>query len=172
MGVRAASHTPSRRVKAKQLALTIPGTTVAVGGDDEWIFRMRVPRKGDQTHFNLSLWDTQESVAGNQMPGYFAAILRATQDEGALQLCPQIPQLREQANLQHRFQISHTRRPAGATLEADDALHGGHMPMPPLPHIVFQVHQFLGELVQIPVLFWIRVDGAPRCHHRLIFRIR
>ena len=82
MGVRAASHTPSRRVKAKQLALTIPGTTVAVGGDDEWIFRMRVPRKGDQTHFNLSLWDTQESVAGNQMPGYFAAILRATQDEG------------------------------------------------------------------------------------------
>ena len=81
MGVRAASHTPSRRVKAKQLALTIPGTTVAVGGDDEWIFRMRVPRKGDQTHFNLSLWETQESVARNQM-GNFAAILRVTQDEG------------------------------------------------------------------------------------------
>ena len=40
---------------------------------------------------------------------------------------------------------------AGAALEADHALHGGHVPVAPLAEIVFEVHKFFGQLVQVPV---------------------
>src|SRR6185295_3634563 len=67
-----------------------------------------------------------------------------------LELRSQIPQLREQADVEQLSEIRDTRRPAGARLPADDTLDGRHVAEAPLPEEVLEVDQLLPELVEIP----------------------
>jgi hypothetical protein len=71
------------------------------------------------------------------------------------------PDLREQHHIQHLAQVAHAAGAAGAALEADDPLHGGDMAEAPEAEGVFQVGEFLAQLVQVPVLLRVAVDGQP-----------
>jgi hypothetical protein len=78
-----------------------------------------------------------------------------------------LPDLGEQHHLQHLAQVAHAAGAAGAALEADDALHRGDVAEAPEPERVFQVREFLAELVQVPVLLAGRGRPPARPARRL-----
>src|SRR3954466_4119300 len=72
------------------------------------------------------------------------------------------PELREKHHIQHAAQVVHARGAAGAALEADDPLHRGRMAEAPLAERVFEIHQLLRELVELPMLLGVPIDLHPR----------
>src|SRR5437868_2912305 len=75
---------------------------------------------------------------------------------------PSSPQLGKQHRLQQAAQVIHPRGAAGAALEADDTLHGGGVAEAPLAKGILQVHQFLGQLVELPMPVGMAIDLDPR----------
>lgn len=78
----------------------------------------------------------------------------------------EVPQLGEQHDIEHLTQIRRVRRPARALLHADDALHRRHIAEAPLPEHVFEIDEFFGHFIKLPVRFRIAIDGEPRRFHR------
>mmetsp|Transcript_670 Transcript_670/g.1490 ORF Transcript_670/g.1490 Transcript_670/m.1490 type:complete len:217 (+) Transcript_670:452-1102(+) len=85
-----------------------------------------------------------------------------------LELRAQGPQFREQHHIQHLAQVADAAGAAGAALEADDAFHRRYMAEAPEPEGVFQVHQLLAHLVEIPVRLRVAVDGQPGLFDALV----
>ncbi len=84
---------------------------------------------------------------------------------GDSQTRAQFPDLRKQHHIQHAPQIAHAARAASAPLEADHALHRGHVAEPPEAEGIFQVRELLAQLVQVPVALRIAIDGKPGGFH-------
>src|SRR5690349_9742736 len=86
----------------------------------------------------------------------------------ALELGARPPELGEEDHVQHAAQVVHAGGAAGAALEADDALHGRRVAETPLPEGVLEVHELLGELVELPVALGAAVDLHPRLAHGFV----
>ena len=80
---------------------------------------------------------------------------------GYLQNCPQRPDFGKQHHVEHFPQIAHAASAARTSLEADYALHSGDMAKTPKPEGVFEVGQFLGQLVQVKELLGVAVGHQP-----------
>nr|GEU28320.1 hypothetical protein [Tanacetum cinerariifolium] len=75
---------------------------------------------------------------------------------------------REQHHVQHLAQVIDAVRAAGAGLEANHALHRGHVAEAPQAKRGFQVHQLFGQLVQRPVCARVPVHGGPGGLDRIV----
>src|SRR5690606_16009673 len=82
------------------------------------------------------------------------------------------PDLREEADIDHALQIADAAGAARAALESDDPLDRHTVAEAPGLELVLEVHQALGQLVEIPVALGIPVDLGPRRAHRLVRRAR
>src|SRR5882762_7698457 len=74
---------------------------------------------------------------------------------------PDLPQLRKELELQRLGEIGNAAGAAGAGLVADDALDGFQVMAAPQLEIVVEVHQALGELVQVPARITVVVHAEP-----------
>jgi hypothetical protein len=62
-----------------------------------------------------------------------------------------MPEFGEELGLEHPLEVAYAPRPPGPPLEADDALHGGHVVEAPAAEIVLEVDELLGQLVELPM---------------------
>src|SRR5213082_3287484 len=74
---------------------------------------------------------------------------------------PDLPQLRKELELQRLGEIGNAAGAAGAGLVADDALDGFQVMAPPQLEVVVEIHQALGELVQVPARFRVVIHAEP-----------
>src|SRR5690606_9658964 len=74
------------------------------------------------------------------------------------QRSPHSPDFGEQHDIQHFAQVADPSRPTCAALEADNAFNRGDMTETPKPEGVFNVGQFLTELVQITMRMRVTVN--------------
>jgi MFS family permease len=85
---------------------------------------------------------------------------------GLLQQRADLPQLREEAALEHPAEIGDPGGAAGAALHADNPLHRLDVSEAPLLEGILEVDQLLGQLVEIPVPGGVAIDGEPGVAHR------
>src|SRR5579883_761557 len=81
---------------------------------------------------------------------------------------PEIPQLREEPELQEPAEIGDAFGAAGARLAADDALDGRDMAEAPLAEEILEIDQLLAELVDVPMAFGVAIGGDPRRLDRFV----
>src|SRR5256714_11440 len=78
---------------------------------------------------------------------------------------PDLPQLRKELELQRLGEIGNAAGAAGAGLVADDALDGLQVMAAPQLEVVVEIHQALGELVQVPARFRVVIHAEPGASH-------
>src|SRR2546430_10922574 len=78
---------------------------------------------------------------------------------------PDLPQLRKELELQRLGEIGNATGAAGAGLVADDALDGLQVMAAPQLEVVVEIHQSLGELVQVPARFRVVIHAEPGAGH-------
>ena len=72
-----------------------------------------------------------------------------------------MPKLWEQLYFQHPAQILDPGCAARATLESDDAFNRCDVVKSPAAEIIFEINEFLGQFIGLPMGFGITVDGFP-----------
>ena len=72
-----------------------------------------------------------------------------------------MPKLGEKLDREHLLEIVDPARPAGAALEADDALDRSDMVEPPAAKVVLEIDEFFGKLIKPPMRFRRAVDLGP-----------
>src|SRR5438105_3020535 len=78
------------------------------------------------------------------------------------------PQFGNQLDLEHPLEIADPAGAAGASLEADHALHRRHVVEAPAAKVILEIDQLLGELIEHPVGFGRLIDAAPGLQHALV----
>src|SRR5215472_19353595 len=71
----------------------------------------------------------------------------------------------KEAKLESGLQIADAGRAARPRLVADDALDGGHVIEAPALKQPFDIHQLLGEIVELPIGVMLAIDRRPDRNH-------
>lgn len=71
------------------------------------------------------------------------------------------PEFGEESEIESFLEVGDAGGAAGAGFEADDALDGFDVAEAPLMEDVFEVDEFFGEVVELPVFFRVAVDVEP-----------
>src|SRR5258708_20780718 len=101
--------------------------------------------------------------AKRRRPSASTSNLSSTSGIGLLERGARAPQLGEELDVEHAPQVIHSRGAAGAALQPDHALDRRRVAEAPLPKGVLEVHQLLGQFVEVPV----RPGRAIALHPRL-----
>ena len=84
---------------------------------------------------------------------------------------PYFPEFREERAFKGSLQVSDAGRTAGTGLVTNDPFYRLHVAESPLLEPIFNVDQFLGELVQIKVVLRFAINRKPYIAHQWVRQV-